>query len=336
MNIKDIKYIILKFIKKIIKILKEIKTLPNVWLYVTLAIVLTFVFFIFTFPYGVLIRNELQKFGENIGRSAYVGKIDFGLIGATKIDNMSIVFRDGAELTLQNMVLDINTISAYFTNSINGSLHIENIKFQKEKMSITLVAGAKFNLDFNSFSELPIDGSLKLELQNIIANGINIKEWDILPVRFTSIAADMNISKKKLTIGDCKISGPDIKGNITGSLVLAKFFQQSQLNLNIVIDSASPILSNYKSLLGGWIGIDETGNFKLLIRGSISNPNVDSSVRKNENVSSPNPEPIEQKNVKRPRFNASPKQRTEPEPSQPQPDEDTPRPGSPFVPEGID
>ncbi len=332
MNLKDIKHIINNFIKRILTILKEIRTLPNVWLYIILAVALTFVFLIFTFPYGALIRNELQKVGENIGRSAYIGKIDFGLIGSTKIDTMAIVFKDGAELSLQNIDLDINTFSAFLTNSVNGNLHIDNIKYQKEKTSISIVANSEFDLEFNSFSELPVNGSLRLELQNVIANGINIKEFDIPPVRFTSIAADLNILKKKLTINECKISGPDIKGNITGFLVLAKFFQQSQVNLDIVIDSASSFLTNYKIFLGKWM--DETDNLRLQIRGSISSPNIDSSARKNDISPDTTPEMPENKNNKRPRFNTSPRPRvkpmdTQPDSVNPPPDKDVTMPAMP-------
>ncbi|MBN2402863.1 MAG: type II secretion system protein GspN [Spirochaetes bacterium] len=285
MEIKNIKHIINKIIKRLTIILKEIKTLPNAWLYVILSVILTFTFFIFTFPYSTLIRNQLQTMGENIGRSAYIGEVDFSFFGDTDINNITIILKDGSEINLNNINLDIGIFSVLLKNTVNGNAQINNIKYEKDKTSINMVAKSDFDLRLSSISEFPANGRIKLDMQNIIANGITVKGFDIPPVRFTSITANAGIIKKKITIESFNASGPDIKGSISGTIMLAQSFPQSQLNLNIVIDSSSSFLENYRILLNKWI--DSSNKIQLTIRGSISNPNIDALEQKNEAGSNP-------------------------------------------------
>jgi hypothetical protein len=280
MEIKDIKSTIIKSAKTLLKILKDIKTLPNVWLYILMSFILTIIFFIFTFPYSSLIRNQLQTIGDSIGRSTEIGEVNFNLFTGAGIDSMAIVLRDGSEITFQNIDLNMSIFPALLSNSLNGSITINNIKYSKDKTSINMVASSDFNLKFNSMSEFPANGKIKLDLQNVIANGITVKEFDIPPVRFTSITADASILKKKITIESFNASGPDIKGSINGSIMAAQSFQQSQLNLNIIVDSSSPFLENYRILLNKWI--DNANKIQLTLRGSIANPNIEASGQKND------------------------------------------------------
>lgn len=303
MEIKKIKYIIANLLKNFFVIFKESKSLPHVWSYILLSILLTFIFFIFTFPYNALIRNQLQTMGENIGRSIDIGKIDFSLLGSSDIDTLTLILKDGSEISMQNINFNIGIFSALLMNSVSGEMQINNIKYDKEKTTLNGVLRSDFNLKFVSFSEFPASGRIKLELQNIIANGFTIKEFDIPSVRFTSITADMNIAKKKITIDNFKAAGPDLKGNIAGFVTVANFFLQSQLNLNIIIDSTSSFLANYKILLGKWI--DDTNKIQLSVKGSISNPRVDAMVQRTE--TSPRIEMPEQKKEKKPRVNSFPK-----------------------------
>ncbi|MFH0976669.1 MAG: type II secretion system protein GspN [Spirochaetota bacterium] len=305
---------ITKIFKKIIPFLKEVKKLPNVWSYILLSLFLTVIFFIFTFPYSSLIRNQLQSLGENIGKSANIGEIDFNLLTDSKIESMTITFKDGAELTLTDVDFNIGIISFLIGNTISGDIQIKNLKYEKEKEKITVSGRSDFDLKFNSMSEFPANGRIKLDLKNITANGLIIKEFDIPPVRFSSITADINIAKKKISIDEFKAAGPDIKGSINGSVIVAQFFNQSQLNLNIIIDSSSPFIENYKILLSKWI--DNSNKIQLAVKGSISNPRIDSAEEKNTGtIPEPRTNIPEQRNRRLP-ADSFPKprmeQRTEP------------------------
>ena len=311
MNIKDIKSLIIKFLKKLFLIIKDIKTLPNVWLYIILSVVLTLIFFIFTFPYNTLIRNQLQKAGETLGRSAEIGDINFNLVTGANISSMTIFLKDGAEVNFQTIDLDAGFISAILKNVLKGKIQINNIRYEKDKTSISMVAGSEFDLEFNSMSESPSNGRIKLDLQNVIAKGITIKGFDIPPVRFSSIYTEANIVKKKINIETFQISGPDLTGSISGYIMSAQTFQQSQLNLNITVDSSSPFLENYRILLNKWI--DSSNKIQLTVRGSVSNPVLNPLEQRNGTGNDPDIKfdeglrpginPVEKTNMRRPSVN---------------------------------
>ena len=273
MQTEDIKYYIIKFLRNTVRILKETKSLPNFWKYVLLAIVLTVFFLLLTFPYNMLIRNQLQTLGEKIGRNAYIGDINFSLIDNIKINEINLILKNSSEISLQNSDIDIGLFSAILQKSIKGNANIQNIKYTKDNTSINTVLNSDFDLNFNSFSEYP-NGELKVELQNIIANGITIQGFEIPPVRFSSVTAKLDILKNKVNINDIIFTGPDLRGRISGSMELANFLQQSLLNLNISIDSSSALLENYKILLERWI--DDTNKIQLKDNGTISNPKINS------------------------------------------------------------
>ena len=324
MEPKDIKLILSKFLKKIFLIIKDIKTLPNVWLYIILAIVLTGIFFIFTFPYNTLIRNQLQKAGETMGRSAEIGDINFNLLTGANISSMTIFLKDGSELNFQDIDLDTGIISALLKKTLKGRIQVNNIKYGKDKTSISMVAGSDFNLEFNSFSESPSNGKIKLNLQNVIAKGLTIKGFDIPPVRFSSIYAEATIVKKKINLDAFQVSGPDLKGSIDGTIMLTQSFLQSQLNLNITIDSSSPFLENYRILLSKWI--NSANKIQLTVRGSASNPVVTPLSQKNETSTDtdlkfdeglgPGINPVEKMNIRRPVANPVNKAMVKPQPVQ--------------------
>ncbi len=280
MEIKDIKSVLKKSAKTILKFLRDIRSLPNFWHYVLMSVVLTVILFIFTFPYGSLVKIRLQTIGESLGRSAEIGDVGFNFFTGANIDSMTIALKDGAEITFQNIDLDIGIFSALLGDSLTGEIKINNIKFSGEKTSVGMVARSDFDLKFGSMSEFPNSGKIKLELQNVVANGINVKEFNIPPVRFTSIIADISIIKRKITIESFNASGPDIKGSINGSITAAQSFQQSQLNLNITVDSSSPFLENYRILLSKWI--DSSNKIQLTIRGSIASPNIEATGQKSD------------------------------------------------------
>ncbi|MBN2038539.1 MAG: type II secretion system protein GspN [Spirochaetes bacterium] len=240
-----------------------------------LAVVCTFIFLLITFPYSTLTRNQLQAIADKIGKSSYIGDISFSLTDSTKIDEFNITLNNGSEINLQFANIDIGLFSALFNKSVKGNTFIQNIKYSQDKTTVNTVLNSDFDLDFESYSQYPSKGNINLVLQNTIANGISIQGFEIPPVRFSSINADLNINKNKVQIDDIIFTGPDLKGRISGSIELAKFFKQSRLNLNIIIDSSSAILENYKILLQSWI--DDSKKIQLNINGTVSNPKVNTN-----------------------------------------------------------
>ncbi|MCU0821964.1 MAG: type II secretion system protein GspN [Spirochaetes bacterium] len=275
MELKISKDSIKKILNDVIVFIKDVRTLPNFWMYITLSVVLSILFFIATFPYEMLLRNKLNDIGGNFGRSFSVGTIDFNLIGASTINNLSLSLDNGSEFDFENISLNAGIFSALFGKTIEGSLEIPNFKYNKDKASLNAILNAEFKLDFNSYSEFPSGGFITLKLQNAQLNGMTIKDFNIPPIRFTLVDADIKIIKRSLSIKNLQLSGPDLNGSIKGDLTFAKVASGSRMNLSLEIDSKSALLENYKILLGDSM----SGDNKLIInlRGTISNPQINFS-----------------------------------------------------------
>jgi len=222
----------------------------------------------------------LQNIGEKIGRNTYIGNINFTILNGIKINDINIILKNGSEISLQNSDFDIGIFGVLFNKSVKGNAYLQNVKYSKDKTSVSIVLRSDFDIKFASFSQYPSKGDMKLELQNIIANGITIQGFEIPPVRFSSIRAELNLLNNKLNLNDIVFTGPDLKGNISGSIVLAKFLQQSQLNINITVDSSSALLDNYKILLESMI--DESNKIQLNIKGTLSNPKIETNKSRQE------------------------------------------------------
>jgi hypothetical protein len=275
MELKLSKDRIKQILNDIILFFKESASLPNFWLYIVLSIILFIVFFIATFPYEVLIRNKLNEVGGNFGKSFYVGSLDFNLLGSTTINNLTMTLDNGSEYDLENIDMNIGLLSALLSKTIEGSLIIPNFKYNKDITSLNSILNSDFKLEFNSYSEFPSNGFIILKLQNVQLKGMTIKDFNIPPIRFTLVDADIKIIKRSLSIKSMKLSGPDLNGSIKGDITFAKVASGSRMNLNIEIDSNSALLENYKILLGDAISSDN----KLIInlRGTISNPQINFS-----------------------------------------------------------
>ena len=275
MELKLSKESLKKILNDFIVFFKEAGSLPNFWLYIILSIVLFIIFFITTFPYDVLLRNKLNETGGNFGKSFYVGNIDFNMIGSTTINNLTLALDNGSEFDFENIDMDIGLLSALFSKTIKGSLEIPDLKYNKDKTSLNAILNSDFKLEFNSYSEFPSNGFILLKLQNVQLKGMTIKDFNIPPIRFTMVDADIKIIKKSLSIKSMKLSGPDLNGNIKGDITFAKVASGSRINLNLEIDSNSALLENYKILLGD--SINSENKLIINLRGTISNPQINFS-----------------------------------------------------------
>jgi hypothetical protein len=275
MNFKQIKDRALEYLSKAKTILKETWSLPYAKLYMVLALVMT-VFFVFvTFPYEILIRNQLQKLESTIGRNIQIGTIDFSLIGDTYIDSISITFSNGAELNLKDIALDlsINPYTLLVRKNVRGDLGISSFKYAKQDLAVNNTFKSAFNIRLDRKTGIPTDGEITIDLSNVYLKGINIKGFDIPPVRFTSIKGAGTIRNRRLRIENLAFSGTDVRGEIKGSMLFEQMAGASRINLFAYINSDSKILQDYKMLLDTMVET-EPGKIKIEIGGNFANPDV--------------------------------------------------------------
>lgn len=275
MDIKDLQNIIKNIRKKSAKTLKEAVSLPYAKLYIFLSIILIFFFMMLTFPYEALIRNKLQTLESTVCRNLYIGNIDFSLINNTSIDNISFILKNGAKLNFDDIDLDIslNPFTTLMNKNLKGNMAIKKLGYAQKKISLGGNLKSDFDLKFKSLSDFPAKGYLKLDLKGVSIGGLTIKGFDIPPVSFSSVKIDAKITGKRIGIQDVSFSGKDLNGNLKGFITPARRFQNSKIDLKIMIDPASPLLDNYKVLLGNIMNSGD--NIRITLRGTITNPRVD-------------------------------------------------------------
>lgn len=275
MDFKQLKTRALDYLSRAKTILKETWSLPYAKLYMVLAVVMT-VFFIFvTFPYEVLIRNQLQKLESTIGRNIQIGAIDFSLIGDTYIDSISITFSSGAELNLKDIALDlsINPYTLLLKKTVRGEINIGSFKYAKQDVAVNNTLKSEFNIKLDGKTGIPSDGELSIDLSNVSLKGISIKGFDIPPVRFTTIKGVASLRNRRLRIENLAFSGNDVRGEIKGSMLFEQMAAASRINIYAFINSDSRILQEYKMLLDNMMEA-EAGKIKIEIGGSFASPEV--------------------------------------------------------------
>ncbi len=275
MNISILKPIVIDFLKKVKHAFSEGLRLPYARLYLALSLALTIVFLVLTFPYEVIIRNQLQKLESVIRGSIYVGEMDFSLIGDSYIDNLQISTANNVDFNMKNVSLNIsvNPYTTLLNKTLKGSILIKNFNYSSGNISISSLLNSQFELKMDQETSMPSNGFFNIDLKDISAKGINIKGFDIPPVKFTSIKGNTVITNRQVMINNLSFTGNDLRGLIKGSIQLEKFFNSSRLNLRIEIDTASKILQDYKMLLSNLI---DPGSERLVINitGTLYSPNV--------------------------------------------------------------
>lgn len=280
MEFRKIKYAVVSIIKSILNKVKETLKLPYSKTYLFLSLFLTIIIIIFTFPYDILIRTQLQKLEKNIVKSIFIGDIKTSLFDISTVDNVYITLKNGDEFSLNDMAINasLNPYTLFVSDIFKGDIQINSVKFSSPTIQVNCNVNGNIALEIDKESGLPIDGFIKIILQNATLKldeitlpssmgGMPIK----IPIlKFTSVNLDSKVSGEKIIIKNIKVSGPDIRGTIKGSIVTANFIRNWRLNLNITIDSESKALEEYKDFLTQYI--DKNGKITFPLSGTISHP----------------------------------------------------------------
>jgi hypothetical protein len=268
-DITNIKDWIGNYLKSAIRIFKEIAKLPKAKFYIFLSIVLIIFFIVITFPYEILVRNQIHKLETQLGSNINIGEIDFSLWDSIFMDNIYISSRDGTDIILKNLSIDIslNPYTIFIKKTIRGDISIRGMRYLRRETSADGIVKCKFDINMDN-----TNGFVNLDLQNVRVNGVVIKGFDIPPVKFTSIQAETVIYNSELKINKFTFSGIDLRGRIQGAMTIAKLMRNSKMNINIEIDKNSRILEDYKILIGNYTGHGD--NLKIELSGLISRPRI--------------------------------------------------------------
>ena len=287
LKFEDIKGIVLSGLKRTGSMIKEAMKLPYAKTYVLLSLLLTIFFIFITFPYGVLIRSQIQKLEKGVFRSIYMGDLNFNLIGTSTCEDASVVLRNGTEIDFREMILDANILSLLVNSllksdlSIDGSLGLNGIRVITPDIKMTMNINSNIDIEVESGQTVPRDGTIKIIVQNALMEFGQLTlpksmggfPLDLSKLKFTSIIVNASIKNNKCLLDKVKISGPDLRGSLKGTIALNRIFLNSRLNCTITIDSTSPALDPYRDLISKFA--DSENKIKIPLKGTISNPRVE-------------------------------------------------------------
>jgi type II secretion system protein N len=276
MDVTKIKEFIGKYASLAYSFAGETMKLPYAKTYLLLSAAFTVLFLVFTFPYDLVLRDQIRKIEPALGNGIYVGVIDFSLLGDSYIDEMDISLHSGALLSLRdfNFNIAINPVTTLINRTLKGGFTIHRLNYTNNETSFTGVVGSDFNIRFNEKTGFPSDGILKASLQNISLKGLNIKGFDIPAVQFASIKADAVLANNELKINSILFDGADLRGSIRGSVTVAQFLGNSALNLSIELDPQSRIFENYKILMGS-VKKSDDDRIRIPVTGTLASPKAD-------------------------------------------------------------
>lgn len=275
MDIGTVLHLIQQYYRKFKVKVSETLKLPYAKFYIFLSLLLTVFFVIVTFPYEILIRNQVMKLEPVLGSSVSLGRVDFSLFNDSYIEELSLGTRAGAETTLKSITINIalNPVTTLINKTIRGTLSIQNFNYSNRDLVIRSLVMSDFDIRLDSQSGLPKDGHIDIKCDNVYVKGAKIKGFSIPPVRFTAIQGKAKIINSNLVFESIKFLGSDLNGSMNGTIELNKFIATSRMNLTFIINAESRILEDYKLLLSGF---QEEGSreIKILITGRVSRPRI--------------------------------------------------------------
>jgi len=288
LDLKNLKSILFFLATRIWRIIKDTFTLPYAKTYLFLSIILTAIFTIFTFPYEVIIKDQLKSLEKTALKTIYLGYSDINLAGPSTIKDIEIVLKNNHEINIKELIIDpnLNPYTLLISQILEGDFQASKVKYlTKEKEFNFKNISSNFNLEVDFDSSSLKDGFIKMMVQNIDLNLGQIKvptplgEVDLpfQELKFSSLNFDSIINDKEFKINNFKLLGPDLQGELKGKIKInSTKFMQSVLELKTEINADSKILSNYKELLTSFI--NDKGKIVLPLKGSLERPRLDKNL----------------------------------------------------------
>ncbi len=276
-SIADIKQTIITFFRELKHNIKDIFKLPYAIHYIIFSVILTILFVIATFPYEVFIRKQIEQIEKQATRSLFVADIDYNIFTTSSFKNISAILKDGSSVNIKSLLFDMsyNPYTLFIKRNINGKLIFEDFEFKNTGVSIISRGRILFDILKAKDNDVPEKGILSLSLRDTDIKGIMIKGFEIPPVTLKQVKYESEfISKNTLKIKYIIFTGPDLKGNANGVIVLGNSIRNSNIDLTINIDSQSNLLNQYRVLLGDMIKPGQN-QLSFTINGPLVNPRID-------------------------------------------------------------
>jgi hypothetical protein len=262
---------------------KEAVKLPYAKTYIAAAFFLFLIFFIFTFPYDMLLRNKLKSLEKTFLKSIYVSEINFSLFDIIEMNNVYAILNSGSEINIRNADIDISILRLLIGKDIKGTVQFTGFKYNSGSSQVTLNLNGDIFLDYKTLSDIPQGGNFNIIIDNAL---LKLGEFNLpdsmgglplaLPlVKISSIKIDADITNGKVNIKNFRIFGKDLNGTITGFITLQKNVINSPIDLKLVVNADSPVLEGYRDFLSKFT--NSQNQVVVQLRGSLMMPRFEAS-----------------------------------------------------------
>lgn len=273
------KEILISFVKglpaKIKSYFRTLYDLPHSGKYLILSVLFFVLFFIFTFPYDAIVRKKIYSLEGNLFRSIEISNFEFNLFSETYIKNLLIATNGNNEISCKNSIINIslNPYTLLLKNRLKADFQFDSLKYIGKEFILNFNINGNINFLMDTAKNYPKDGPLKIIMSDSIVklNNFTIPgpmgpfKLQIESINIQSGNIDGIVTNGILRFNTFKISGPDISCNASGNID----FNNSKIDLVVMIDSESSALEPYRDLLSSII---KNNQLSLRLRGSLSKP----------------------------------------------------------------
>ena len=257
---------------------KDFFSLPYAKAYLIVTPFLVLFFTVATFPFEIIIKNELRTLEGSVFKAVQPGYMSISPFGTGEIESLTFVTKGRSEILLNKARFNISTL-ALLSQKLSGDFSMEQFRFTADTTS------ANFRLN-NGVSDILLDtvqgmpkgGTFHFSLSEFSFKGLTLPVIGEMPsVKNSTVKTSLSFSPRLMTIQECIISGKDLSGNIRGSIALDANFQRSQLNLTIEVDPRSSFIENMEPFTREMIKTKinpTTGNITFNVTGTVSDPNI--------------------------------------------------------------
>jgi hypothetical protein len=249
-----------------------------------MAIIMTIIFTVITFPYELILREKMRDLEKKSLRSLVVGRMEVSLIGKSYFDDISMIMLNGSEISVKSATVNatLNPLTLVIKRRLIADMNLEKISYSSGKAQLSGDMNGNVDMVLEDGTGVPEKGALKLLFENIVINLDAVRLPDSMggfslppSIRLSAVNLDSVIENKKMIIKNLLVSGPDVRGTISGFILLMPIRDNSKLELTVSIDSESALLKEFKPLLKQFS--DTMGNISFSLKGTLGRPHPEFS-----------------------------------------------------------
>lgn len=260
------------------------------WGWLIWGVVLFFALLVWRFPYERLLLYYAHDALAQHKIQMHIQKLEYDFPLSFRFKELHLHPRGNWNSSFYDTQVKADA-SVLWQDHIQGQFKAAGARFRQEELFVRTNASLVGQVNNYSLPLSRIEGQFHLQLKQTDLADLrqllqkNPKSQQIISMLGDKIPSKLHFSKidiqaklkdKKLTITQGNLQGKEINGKISGRIILnPNKLVHSRLFLNIVILHTSPIwkkLETELSLLKGFKVVDQKGDLKLPLRGTLKKP----------------------------------------------------------------